>query len=181
MTYLSNFVDYIYSFFKEDDNILLYENYKSTPKPFFQYYFLDDIDFDNTPTTDIVIKLNDMKHKFFFNSYNIYEDNNIHYKNKLNKLKFVLIHCLESKNDTTDIMIKHIRKYKGEKIILDIIKEDKEDKEDKEYKDLEIRYNKLVKDIEDLNNEDNNENNNEDNNNGMVGVKANNKKIALLN
>jgi len=178
MNYLSNIADYIYSFFKEDDNILLYESHKSTPKPFFQYHFLDDIDFDNAPTSDIVIKLNDMKHQFFFNnSYKIYDDNNIHYKNKLNKLKFILFPCLESKNDTTDIMIKHIRKYKGEKNILDIISEDKE------YKDLEIRYNKLVKDIEDINNEDNNdENNNQNNTDGMVGVKLDNKKrISLLN
>lgn len=177
MNYLSNFIDYVYTFFKEDDNILLYENCKSKPKPFFQYHFLDDIDFDNTPTSDIVIKLNDLKHNFFFDNFYKFYYNNIQYKNKLNKLKFVLMSCLESKNDTTDIMVKHIRKYKGEKNILDIILEDKE------YKDLEIRYNKLVKDIEDINNEDNNdENNNQNNTDGMVGVKLDNKKrISLLN
>jgi len=177
MNYLSSFVGYIYSFFKEDDTILLYETYKHLPKPFFQYQFLDDIDFDNTPTSDIVIKLNDMKHHFFFGNHcnNIY--NEVYNKNKLNKLKFALISCLESKNDTTDIMIKHVKKYKGEKIVLDIIEEDNE------YKELEKRYNKLVKDIED--NEQNNQDEDEDednNTNGMVGVKVGNKKrIALLN
>jgi hypothetical protein len=74
-------------------------------------------------------------------------------------------------------MIKHVKKYKGEKIILDIIEEDNE------YKELEKRYNKLLKDIED--NEQNNQDEDEDednNTNGMVGVKVGNKKrIALLN
>jgi hypothetical protein len=178
MNYLSNLVDYIYSFFYEDDTILLCETYKSIPKPFFQYQFLDDIDFDNTPTSDIVIRLNNMKQQFFFESHynkiydSIYNKNNI---TRLNKLKFVLLSCLESKNDTTDIMIKHVKKYKGEKIILDIIEEDNE------YKELEKRYNKLLKDIEEDNNEDNNENH-DNNTDGMDGVKVSNKKrIALLN
>lgn len=179
MNYLSNLVDYVYSFFYEDDTILLSNVYKSIPKPFFQYQFLDDIDFDNTPTSDIVIELNNIKHKFFFGNHydriydTIYNKNNM---NKLDKLKFILLSCLESKNDTTDIMIKHVKKYKGEKNILDIIEEDKE------YKELEKRYNKLLKDIEeDNNNEDNNQD--EDNNtDGMDGVKVCNKKrIALLN
>ena len=178
MNYLSNFVVYVYSFFKEDDTILLYESYIPTPKPFFQYQFLDDIDFNNTSTSDIVIKLNSMKHKFFFgNRYdNVYND--IYNKNKLNKLKFVLLSCLESKNDTTYIMIKHVKKYKGEKIILDIIEEDKE------YKELEKRYIKLIED-NNQDNQDNNQYNNQDNNNntdGMDCVKVGNKKrIALLN
>ena len=179
MNYLSNLVDYVYSFFYEDDTILLYESYKSTPKPFFQYHFLDDIDFDNSPTSDIVIELNNIKHKFFFDNHydmiydSIYNKNNM---NKLNKLKFVLLSCLESKNDTTDIMIKHLKKYKGEKIVLDVIEEDKE------YKELEKRYNKLLKDIEEDNNEDNDNNHNNDNTDGMDGVKVGNKKrIALLN
>lgn len=180
MNYLSNLVDYVYSFFYEDDTILLCETYKSIPKPFFQYQFLDDIDFDNTPTSDIIIRLNNMKHQFFFGKHyyliydDIYNKNNM---NKLNKLKFVLLSCLESKNDTTDIMIKHVKKYKGEKIILDIIEEDNE------YKELEKRYNKLLKDIEDdNNNEDNNESHNNNNTDGMDGVKVGNKKrIALLN
>ena len=165
MNYLSSFVDYIYSFFKEEDTISLYETYKSTPKPFFRYQFLDDIDFDNTPTSDIVIKLNDIKYQFFFgNRFDvIYNRNN---KSKLNKLKFVLLSCLESKNDTTDIMIKHVKKYKDEKIILDIIEEDNE------YKELEKRYNNLLKDID-----EDDTNNNTD---GMDGVIVGNKKRIAL-
>lgn len=174
MNYLSSFVDYIYSFFKEEDTISLYEAYKSTPKPFFQYKFLDDIDFDNTPTSDIVNKLNDIKYQFFFGNrfdkiYDvIYDRNN---KSKLNKLKFALLSCLESKNDTTDIMIKHIKKYKGEKIILDIIEEDNE------YKELEKRYNKLLKDIDE---DDNNGHDNNNNTDGMDGVVVGNKKRIAL-
>jgi hypothetical protein len=171
MNYLTNFADYIYSFFKEEDN-LLYQSYKY--KPFFDYKVLDQIDFTNTPTSDIVIKLNNMKHLFLFdiNCYvNLYY--NVDNKNTLVKLKILLMHCLESKNDTTDIMIKYIRKYKGEKNILYTIEED-----DIEYKELERRYNELIKDTEDDNKGDNNNNNND----GMTGVTIGNKKrIALLN
>jgi len=167
---MTNFLNYIYSFFIGDEHALFYENYKSTPKPFFQYNFLDDIDFDNTPTSDIVIKLNYMKHKFFFdnNCNKIYDKIYIDNKNKVNKLKFVLLSCLQTKNDTTDIMIKHIRKYKGEKIILSTIVED-----DIEYKKLERRYNKLL--------EDNEDDEDDDNTDGMTGLKiTNKKKVSLL-
>ena len=166
MNYIKSFFEYIKSFIKKDDDDIpfIYNFYTKRPS-FFDYGIIDDIDFDKTPMSDIVIKLNEIKSEYDFNiSYyeNMY---NVCTVDKLVKLKYFLILCLESKTDTTDIMIKHIMKYKGEKYPNMI-------NNHKMYHDLEKRYLNLINDDDD----DCDNDNNDDGKDGMLVSKT---KIAM--
>lgn len=155
MEIIENLKDYICSFiYTEDKSFDFYSYIYKEKHQFFNYEIIDQIDFDKTKTSDIVIKLNNIKYLYKFESSYYENMYNINSTNKLIKLKYRLILCLESPNDTTDIMIKHIMKYKGEKPvqILEII--------DEEYNALEKRYIELIKDFSEEDNDDDNDNNN---------------------
>ena len=173
MNFIENLKDYICSFiYTEDENTFDFYSYIYKTKPrFFNYDLIDQIDFDKTKTSDIVIKLNNIKYLYTFDSSYYENMYNINSTNKLIKLKYHLILCLESPKDTTDIMIKHIMKYKGEKPIqiLEII--------DEEYDKLEKRYLDLIKDTQDDDDDNDNQNNNDEDNNCKLSIKP--KKVCL--
>ena len=154
MEYIYALKDYIYSFFPEsEDSTFVYsiQNFNAY-KPKFTYSIIDNIDFVNTRTSDIVIFLNDVKSKYSFSYDECETIYDLNVKDKLVKLKYMLINCLMSKKDTTDAMYKHICKYKGENIIY----LHKEEVVDKEYEELNRRYIELIsnKDEDDDDNEE---------------------------
>lgn len=174
MNYFENLKNYICSFiYPEDEYQFDFYSYIYKEKPsFFNYEIIDKIDFDNTKTSDIVISLNNIKYQYKFNSSYYENMYNLNSTDKLIKLKYKLILCLESPKDTTDIMIKHIMNYKGEKP--DKVNE----KVDEEYDKLEKRYLNLLKEIQyEDDDEDDNQNNNDNNNYCKVSIKP--KKICL--
>ena len=167
MKIFENLKDYIWNILYKDNyntDLNFYENiYKDKPT----INNFEQIDFVNTKTSDIVISLNNLKYFYNFDiSYyeNIY---NMNPMNKLIKLKYKLILCLISNKDTTDIIIKHIMKYKGETCVQNL------HKNNEEYDKLEKRYIELIK--EDDINEDDNQDDDDDNNCKVLA----NKKICL--
>ena len=172
MNYIENLKDYICSFIYPEEQTFNFYSYIYKEKPsFFNYEIIDKIDFDNTKTSDIVISLNNIKYQYKFDSSYYENMYNLNSTNKLIKLKYKLILCLESPKDTTDLMIKHIMNYKGEKI-------PEEKNVDEEYVKLEKRYLNLLKEIQyEDDDEDDNQNNNDNNNYCKVSIKP--KKICL--
>ena len=172
MEIFENFKGYIYNFFNKDDcnnHIDFYEIiYKNKDKNKQTLCSFEQIDFENTKTSDIVIYLNNLKDLYKFDSSYYENMYNINPTNKLTKLKYKLVLCITSSKDTTDIMIKHIMKYKGEKQVqnLKII--------DEEYDKLEKRYSDLIK--EDDFSDENNQGDDDDNNCKVLSRK---KKICL--
>ena len=131
MEYLSKMQNYI---FTTPDKI---KNYFYIEKKSKQQIIIESIDFNNTNTSDIIILLNDIKSQYKFASIN---HDNLYYHDKLTKLKYQLILCLENPMDTTERMIKYIRVYKGETYIP--LSKDKII--DKEVEKLEKRYIELI-------------------------------------
>ena len=162
------------------DYLITIKNYLFPPKNDYITKFIDSIDFDTMNTSDIVILLNYIKYE---NKIEIYSTN-MNSVDRLEKLKYELSICLESSKDTTDLMIKYIKKYKGETYI----GIDKQKKINKTQENLEKRYTELIKvdPLEELQkrynelmDEDDEENNNDDDNEGASGIIIK-KKISLL-
>ena len=95
---------------------------------------LDSIDFDNENVADIVILLNKYK-----NNYIVDKKYECNYSNRLSRLKYKLSLCMENPKDTSDLMIKYIRKYKG------LTNSSNTSQFDKELECLEKRYNDLIR------------------------------------
>lgn len=168
MDYLDSIKNYLYNFiFEEEPTIIL------SKKNYFNYDLLDNIDFNNTDTGDIVILLNNFKHEYDFKNFNI---NLTTTNDKLEKLKCKLQLCLQNPKDTTDKMIKYIKKYKGEKNNL----EEKVSKNniDEDILNLEKRFLELIKEDNIIEYSDDEDNENQ----GAQGVLVKKKqKIALKN
>lgn len=150
-------MDHIYNYLSHLYNIIY------PPPSYFTFDCLDQIDFDITSTSDIVNFLNTLKstHTFKIENYeNMYETS---IATPLTKLKYVIVLCLESKHDTSDLMMKHIMKYKGD-LQYKNIKPKKVFKPivlpahpvDNEIIDLEKRFQLLIS--EENNNDDDNDN-----------------------
>ena len=158
MEFVTDIIDYFKSFVIEPEYTYIHSRFITSKPKFFQYNTLDSIDFDKTSTEDIVNMLNKWKYEYKFESSYYENMNDMNCSDKLLKLKHSIILCLESNNDTTHIMIKHIRKYKGE--IAPSV--------DKSIEVLEKRFIELKNYIKNDNHEDDDDNDNHDD--GKIGV-----------
>lgn len=177
MRYFTDLKNLVYSFTSDVFDLVKTE-YTEYFYPTNKYlHTLDHIDFHKIETSTIVNLLNEIK---YTNKYtNPYYENieDIKDNDKLLKLKYVLLLCLESKKDTSDIMMKHIMKYKGEKLVK--YKSDKPAKNtDDKLLELERRFLELVKEIEE--DESESDNQDQDDDNGKTGeLIVQKKKIAV--
>lgn len=176
MRYFTDFKEFVYSFTNDVVDLVKTE-YTEYFYPTNKYlHAIDHIDFHKMETSTIVNLLNEIKYtNKYTNPY--YEDiTDVKHSEKLLKLKYVLLLCLESKKDTSDIMMKHIMKYKGEKLVKYKPTNNKDDKpaknKDDKLLELERRFLELVKEIE--------EDENQDDDNGKTGeLIGQKKKIAV--